>query len=709
MSDSNSNTWSEDLYITRADVEANIPPPLLASGKSTVKTTLAAILALTLTANAATVSTGSLSLTIDTSGRVTGTALHGSALPVVGTGGFELADFAVSTNTFNAVSGVTSATSGGIAIAATNSTVRLDATITTNANTIAVSGTLTNLAASDRAIALRFRLPVNLSGWTWHDDTVTTRTVSGATVFRSVTPTEAGAGEQSFYPVAALTQVTNGLAIATPMTNSPRVFVLSYDNVTTGLVGTVYLSLSTNATKNLNSGSFSWVLYPTTGSNAFRSALSTYYTLYSTAFAPRPSFQCAYRWGAAEYLTPTNTLYIGPTNNYATGTDFTSRTYDYIIGMHGCYYAASWPDPLGTNSVMPSDAAVKAWLATQPGDPWSAVPTGAAAVQQLEEDSTGALRYVFSTYTPGVGWTFMWRVNEDPDLTDGLTSILDSSVAGYGAHSAYVPSLDVDGGDGFVGLIQLDYATAHLAAMDYPPTFGASSLKPAIVSQIWDFYSQYLWPKSASNTFTVIGNAGSPDLLYVAPFLDVTMTEGINTWANFRRYRALTGHRVLRNWTTITPAAGQVYTDAQFALELNQCLSLGIYPSLAMTIYGGKIEDFRPLYRLYHPIIETLSAAGWQPMTHASAPGAIVERFGTSYFSVNNPTGAPLSTTVTVDTASLGLGSIKATDMLSSATVSSGGTTFPVTLQAGETRAYSISAATGGMNRLKVTHLKGKP
>lgn len=633
-----------------------------------------------------------LTLDFSASGRVTNVVLNGSALTTAGDGGFEIADFAVSTNAFTAISGALSGTS----LTATTNNVRLTATITTNATAILITGSLTNLAASDRAIALRFRVPVNAATWTWHDDTVTTRSISGSTEFKNVTSTEAGAGEQSIYPLAAISIGTNGLAIATPITFSPRVYTFKYDAGSTGLLATVYLSLSTNATRNLNASSFSFMLHPANGANAFRSALAKQHALYPAAFTPRQSFQAAYRWGMGEYITTTNSLYIGPSNIYTNGSDF-GASYDYIAPVHGCYYSAFWPDPLGTNTLTPSDAAVKAWLSTYPADPYSSVIAGSNAVQQLEEDDAGNIRYVVRTYD--AGWTFLFRVNEDPSITDALPQMLDAAITNYPAHAAFKPAITVDGAEGFVGMTQLDYATAHINTMSYPPTFGAASLKPAVVNQIWDFYDQYLWPRSASYSFTVIGNSGSPDLVHIAPYLDIFMSEGVRTIADFRSYRALAGKKIVRNWSTI--AAGATYTDAQFATELNQCLSLGMYPVLAMLVYGDKFEAFRPLYKLYIPAITALSAAGWEPVNGASATaGAVVERFGTFAggnlnFSVANTTTNTVTPTVTIDRTSLAIPSgtsLTARDLVTGSELTVSGSNFSVTLTNGQTKAFNVAS-----------------
>ena len=98
-------------------------------------------------------------------------------------------------------------------------------------------------------------------------------------------------------------------------------------------------------------------------------------------------------------------------------------------------------------------------------------------------------------------------------------------------------------------------------------------------------------------------------------------------------------------------------------LYFERCLFYGIYPSM----FSANAADHpywenpalynrdRPLFQKYVPIVQTLSAAGWEPLTWARSSGSSVwlERFGTSYLSVLNSTSTSANAVITVDTARL--------------------------------------------------------
>ena len=85
-------------------------------------------------------------------------------------------------------------------------------------------------------------------------------------------------------------------------------------------------------------------------------------------------------------------------------------------------------------------------------------------------------------------------------------------------------------------------------------------------------------------------------------------------------------------------------------------------------------EPVRPLFRKYMPIIRRLSAAGWEPITHARAgsPAILVERFGAPggelLFTVYNDSDQSQQATLALDREALGI----ATDVTQLAEVVSG-------------------------------------
>jgi hypothetical protein len=108
-------------------------------------------------------------------------------------------------------------------------------------------------------------------------------------------------------------------------------------------------------------------------------------------------------------------------------------------------------------------------------------------------------------------------------------------------------------------------------------------------------------------------------------------------------------------------------------LYFQRCLFYGIFPSMfspnaADHLYWENPALYnrdRPLFVKYIPIIQRLNAAGWEPITWARATTASnqdtawIERYGTKYLTLQNPTALPLDVTVRIDAAHFAPGASK--------------------------------------------------
>jgi hypothetical protein len=103
-----------------------------------------------------------------------------------------------------------------------------------------------------------------------------------------------------------------------------------------------------------------------------------------------------------------------------------------------------------------------------------------------------------------------------------------------------------------------------------------------------------------------------------------------------------------------------------------RCLCYGVWPGFfdeeaaSKDPYWGSAKKWyerdRPLFRKYIPLLRRLTAAGWQPLTHASCGNSniLVERFGPEpggavFLTLLNDTADTQSGTVTADPHALGL------------------------------------------------------
>ncbi|NLN19509.1 MAG: hypothetical protein GX162_09580 [Firmicutes bacterium] len=130
----------------------------------------------------------------------------------------------------------------------------------------------------------------------------------------------------------------------------------------------------------------------------------------------------------------------------------------------------------------------------------------------------------------------------------------------------------------------------------------------------------------------------------------------------------------------------------------------GLYPSIgrrcdeAYALYGD-------LYRRFMPSLKSISAAGWQPITHAmlEPAGPYIERFGQSpkrglYFTVYNENRSPYEGVLIVDAEALGIRAGEVVQVTDTTT----GASWPAEFADGQLRAFfSIAAEDVAVLQLK--------
>ncbi len=92
-------------------------------------------------------------------------------------------------------------------------------------DTLEVSGVLRSQAPPPRSLTVRFALPVDLAGWSWHRDLSRTLTVNDLADFSNAVPCKWGAGLMDLWPLAAVSDDRSTLCVATRV-DEPRLFRL---------------------------------------------------------------------------------------------------------------------------------------------------------------------------------------------------------------------------------------------------------------------------------------------------------------------------------------------------------------------------------------------------------------------------------------------------------------------------------------------------
>ena len=173
--------------------------------------------------------------------------------------------------------------------------------------------------------------------------------------------------------------------------------------------------------------------------------------------------------------------------------------------------------------------------------------------------------------------------------------------------------------------------------------------------------------------------------------------------------RALTYGKPWSNLYVPAPGDGPP-TAPEILAYLRQALLLGYFPGVNGTYWDtpSAYERDRGLFRQYIPLIRTIAQAGWRPVNGAipSDAAIFVERFddqagNTFYLTAHNSSTATKTFQMTVDGATLGLGSgaVTVKERVGNTTLSASrsGTNvlFSDSLTTGETALYEITVASG--------------
>jgi hypothetical protein len=242
---------------------------------------------------------------------------------------------------------------------------------------------------------------------------------------------------------------------------------------------------------------------------------------------------------------------------------------------------------------------------------------------------------------------------------------------GPGLDGVYLDSLEMSSSE-------LNYRREHFRTASVPLVFDREG-RPCqlMIFNTWTFERDMAAQMHARGKL-LFANAVLWQFAFPAPLLDVLGTE-VN-WQCDGKYTpdsdAVMNFR--RALCRQKPYCLLMNTDyAKFTSELveryfQRCLCYGVWPGFfdeeaaSKDPYWGSAKKWyerdRPLFRKYIPLLLRLTAAGWQPLTHASCGNSniLVERFGpdadgTVFLTLLNDTADTQSGTVTADLKALGL------------------------------------------------------
>jgi hypothetical protein len=220
----------------------------------------------------------------------------------------------------------------------------------------------------------------------------------------------------------------------------------------------------------------------------------------------------------------------------------------------------------------------------------------------------------------------------------------------------------------------INYRREHFRHAAYPPSWDPVAKKP----YLYNYFSSVEWARLVAEKlhgmgkFTMMNGAmgASP---FCAPYLDVM---GAETGLNISRadYSFVKTVCHYKTFATLLKGNYAKLTSAEIELFMKRCLAYGVFPGFfdwppSGLGPGGTYWDHpeyyerdRLLFRKYQPLVKTIAAAGWEPLTFASAADAAlqVERFGAMkrgrvFFTVLNDSMEPVRSTLTVAADKLNL------------------------------------------------------
>ncbi len=595
-----------------------------------------------------------------------------------------------------------------------------------------VNGEVQALTESGSCLTLRIIFPVKGEKWIWfsgldssvemmegiiYTDTISTRTtIPPAGAFNGKDLSSGGYGDaigmgtMSYYPLCALSAGTTGTALGVEI-SLPLVYRLSGEK-NKGLIAEFDLATSPLTKKFPGRAFFKLSRYDFNAEWGMRAALKTYYNIYDDAFKKRvinegiwlpftamrsipgwEDFGFAYHetsWGSSDTKDGVKTPNI---------------ISDRGTGVLSFQYTEPWDVQIPIKSkTIPYDSVVSEKLL--PGRHLDYLKVSAT------KDKNG-LWQTRRLETPWfrTGWAVSITTNCDPELP-GFNRYnfvrqgeIDPALK-LNADGIYFDSMEWNWHH------DLNYNEDHFAFTDYPLTFSAAVGKPAI----WNLVSEFEFMKKISDEMhsqgkLAMGN-GHGWNPFVASNLDLFGAELSWYSTGDHNVTALDFKRIISFQKPIVFLLNEglndkAFTDSPYSgyeVYFEKMMAYGFFPSFFSVDASNdpywqdkkKIENGRPFFKKYIPLIKEISAAGWEPVTAAgtTAEGVRIERFGDEkefYFTVRNNGSTDKTCILTIDLEALKIkGRFTASEIVTGKTALITTNKITVDVPSGRTRVIKI-------------------
>ena len=559
-----------------------------------------------------------------------------------------------------------------------------------------INGELEYLAKDDSCVTLRITFPMNGKKWIWfsgleksevmkensiYSDTKKIETIlppDGA--FNSFTLSDGGYGDpvgqgnMSFYPLCAISIDNTGEALGVNMA-IPLVYRLKAQ-INMGLIAEFDIATSPLTEKFPNRAFFKLSRFNFNSNWGMRAALQQYYSIYPESFKKRVTNE-----GIWLPFTPLRSIKNWEDFGFAfhelswnsfdkkDGKNIPSIHSDIGTGVLSFQYTEPWDVQLPIlKKNIPYDTLISNKMV--------AIEHQKYLKNSTTEDKNG-LWQARRLQTPwfSSGWAVSITTNSDPDL-EGFNRY------DYVKQTEITPAIKMNVDGIYFDSMEwnwhhdLNYRKEHFNFTDYPLTFSKNVIRPAI----WNFTSEFEFMKKIADEMhsqgkLVMGN-GHGWNPFAASNLDLFGAELSWYSAGDHNSEALDFKRAISFQKPIVFLLNEGLNDKAFIdfpfngykIYFEKLLAYGFFPSFFSTdassdpywMDAEKIENGRPFFKKYVPIIKQIASAGWEPVTYAACNTDFirVERFGkvgSLFFTVRNNGSKDVQCIVAIDLEELNI------------------------------------------------------
>ncbi len=606
--------------------------------------------------NAATIKAGALKLTWSQTGRVSGVQCGGADLTGAGVpaSGMAIRDCATQ-EVYEPLSGQVRATAEGLRVSGRNGagTLAVAADCVAEKNWLVVRGEVENLTEADRAVSLRFALPVTCQDWRWGTRLHSSEALLPGRCIHLGDRTTLGSGHMALRPVAAIFDKAHTLGLVVPVD-----FIGLYDfsaDADKGLFSLVIdFAMTKHCPRFFKKVAFEFYIDGEADGWGLRSVLARYYENRPQFFERHtPEAGGWFAWGDILRLPPPVCDYglmfheqPESREGYAHDQALGIRTYPYIEPI---MYQMCLGD-------QPKDKIPERKLILDRLEEWARfdttgrLPSGGWETQEAlqrvcqaiiqsgvrDRDGNVVIGSVAQyNWISGTKWAAQFPLNLSPAIPRGAGQDRLDYVRTNLLNSPYLTGIYLDSFSAHAS--KANYATDQLKYLGYAPPFDASTFEPCTINGLAIHeWVEALWNVLPADKKELLPNLYNQPVPF--PWHRFTVM-GKEHWIEpsgplMQQFRTMAHRKVVTQLPTYEDK------DEQF---LRNLMLLDVFPGGYARRSTDPPSGMCAAYRIVIPLLRQLHRLGWEPVTRAlpASSGIRIERYGSTpgpiAFVIQNP------------------------------------------------------------------------